>query len=101
MIATVIPKHDIGRDMTNDQVLTVISIKLIAFAQVLWFYPSDGKGNFLGKLQPVSQEAIQPILLICPAQWNVRQCLTTLGHCFKPPKQGIFQSNTYQKLHHA
>src|SRR5882757_6693690 len=34
-------KHDIGRDMTNDQVLTVISIKLIAFAQVLRFYPSD------------------------------------------------------------
>jgi hypothetical protein len=60
-------KHDIGRDMTNDQVLTVISIKLIAFAQVLRFYPSDGKGNFLGKLQPVSQEAIQPILLICPS----------------------------------
>ena len=32
-------KHDIGRDMTNDQVLTVISIKLIAFAQVLRRFP--------------------------------------------------------------
>jgi hypothetical protein len=59
-------KHDIGKESTSDQALTVISTKLVALAHILQFYPSDGKGNFLGKLQPVSQKAIQPTLVIFP-----------------------------------
>jgi hypothetical protein len=59
-------QHDIGKESTSDQALTVISTKLVALAHILQFYPSDGKGNFLGKLKPVSQKAIQPTLVICP-----------------------------------
>ena len=59
-------KHDLGKESTSDQALTVISIKLVALAHILQFYPLDGKGKFLGKLQPVSQKAIQPTLVICP-----------------------------------
>lgn len=60
-------RYDIGRGMTNDQVLTIMCTKLVTLAQVLQFYPKDGHGNFLGKLKPVSQKAIQPTLIICPS----------------------------------
>jgi len=59
-------KHDLGKESTSDQALAVISAKLVALAHILQFYPSDGEGNFLGKLQPISQKAIQPTLVICP-----------------------------------
>jgi hypothetical protein len=51
-------RQDIGRDMTEDQVLIVTASKLVALAQVLHFYPVDKHGNFLGKLKPVSQKSI-------------------------------------------
>ena len=59
-------KHDIGKQSSSDQVLTIISAKLVALAHVLQFYPSDDHSNYSGKLQPVSLKAIQPILIICP-----------------------------------
>src|ERR1700730_9913895 len=64
--STIILKHDLGRESTSDQALTVISTKLVALVHIMQFYSSDGKGNFLGKLQPVSQKAIHPTLVICP-----------------------------------
>jgi len=60
-------KHDIGKDMSHDQVLQVTSVKLISFAQLLHYYPVNQQGKFMGKLKPVSQKAIQPIHIICPS----------------------------------
>lgn len=59
-------QHNVGTEFTRDQTLPVISTKLVALAQILQYYPLDDEGNFLGKLQPVSQKSIQPILMICP-----------------------------------
>jgi CxC5 like cysteine cluster associated with KDZ transposases len=58
--------HDIGKNMSNDQVLQVTSAKLVNLAQILKFYPLDQHGKFLRKLKPVSQKMIQPIHIICP-----------------------------------
>jgi hypothetical protein len=65
--AQLFQKHDIGKDTTDDEMLTVISTKLVALAQVLQFYPVNSQGRYMGKLKPVSQKAIQPILIVCPS----------------------------------
>ena len=59
-------QHDMATEFIRDQTLQVISTKLVALAEILQYYPLDDEGNFLGKLQPVSLKAIQPILMICP-----------------------------------
>jgi hypothetical protein len=59
-------QYDMGTGFIRDQAVPVISTKLVALAQILKHYPLDDEGNFLGKLPPVSQKSIQPILVICP-----------------------------------
>jgi hypothetical protein len=67
-------RQDISKEMSDDQVLAVTTTKLVSLAQILQFYPLDNNGNFLGKLKPISQESIQPVLMICP----------TSVQCMKP-----------------
>ena len=43
-------KRDLGKESASDQALTVISTKLVALAHILQSYPSDCKGQFLGKI---------------------------------------------------
>src|ERR1700756_4462613 len=66
--------QDTSREMSDDQVLSVTCTKLVALAQMLEYYPLDNNGNFLGKLKPVSQRSVHPVLMICPTSV---QCMTS------------------------
>ena len=52
--------------MTNEQVISSISIKLDSFAKLLKLNPYGKKRKFHGKLNAVSQDDIQPVHVICP-----------------------------------
>ena len=50
----------------QSQQVTILSSKLDAFATLLDLTPYDDKGNFTGRLLPVSYTAIQAVHTICP-----------------------------------
>jgi hypothetical protein len=54
-------------NMSGDVVTTMIGTKLDAFSKLLNLYPYNKKGQFQGKLNLVSQKAIEPVYVICPA----------------------------------
>jgi hypothetical protein len=62
--------------LSNDQVTSTISLKLDGLAKVLQLHPYDKQGRFLGKLKPVTEESIEPVLIICPISM---ECVT--GTC--------------------
>jgi hypothetical protein len=59
---------------TRDSDITSLAGKLGQFSQALKLYPYNRKQKFTGTLKPISHNAIQPALLICP---NSSVCLTT------------------------
>jgi hypothetical protein len=53
--------------MSDGQILTILSLKLDGFANVLQLSPYDQHGQFQGHLKPISHALIQPIHIICPS----------------------------------
>jgi hypothetical protein len=52
--------------LTDDQVTTRIGLKLDGLAKVLKLDPYNKRGQFGGKLKPISEQHIQPVHVICP-----------------------------------
>ena len=50
----------------EDHMVISLGKKLDSLAKLLGLFPYNKKGKFKGKLQPVSQSEIQPVLMICP-----------------------------------
>jgi hypothetical protein len=53
-------------ELTNDQVVTRIGMKLDGLAKVLKLDPYDKWDQFCEKLKPVSEQNIEPVYVICP-----------------------------------
>ena len=62
--------------LNDDQVTSSIGLKLNGLAKNLNLHPYNKKGKFVGKLKPISDENIEPILIICPISM---ECMT--GTC--------------------
>jgi hypothetical protein len=62
--------------LNDDQVTSSIGLKLDGLAKNLNLHPYNKKGKFVGKLKPISDENIEPILIICPISM---ECMT--GTC--------------------
>ena len=60
--------------LSADQVTSSIGLKLDGLSKVLNLHPYSKEGRFLGKLKPVSDLAIQPVMIICPPSM---ECETT------------------------
>jgi hypothetical protein len=60
--------------ITRDSDDKSLAIKLSKFSQILGLYPYDKRQKFMGTLNPISHESIQPALLICPKS---SVCLTS------------------------
>jgi CxC5 like cysteine cluster associated with KDZ transposases/CxC6 like cysteine cluster associated with KDZ transposases len=63
-------------ELNSDQAATRIGIKLDGLAKVLKLDPYDKWGQFCGKLEPVSDQNIEPVHVVCPSSW---ECETM--HC--------------------
>jgi len=60
--------------LSANQVTSHIGLKLDGLSKVLNLHPYSKEGQFLGKLKPVSDFAIQPVHIICPLSM---ECETT------------------------
>jgi hypothetical protein len=47
--------------------ITTVAVKLDSLSKVLGLYPYSQQGIFLGKHEPISEDSIQPVHIICPA----------------------------------
>ncbi|KAF8328735.1 hypothetical protein F5887DRAFT_897438 [Amanita rubescens] len=57
---------DVHTGITDEKVAIVLGLKIDALAKLLDLYPCKTNGKFKGNLKPVSQEAIQPVHIVCP-----------------------------------
>jgi hypothetical protein len=64
--------------MSGDQIISTISMKLDAFSKKLGLHSYDQNGAYKGNLKPVSHQSIEPIHMICP---NAVECETVGCHC--------------------
>lgn len=56
-----------GSDMIDDEGRArALGLKLDLLAKLLKLYPCNKKGKFVGKIKPISNRDIQPVLMICP-----------------------------------
>ena len=61
-------KDERPSDLTGSEATEILSIKLDSFANLLGLNPfKDGK--FIQKIQKISNDAIQPILVLCPKSY--------------------------------
>ena len=62
--------------LTDDEVTNSIGIKLDSLSKVLKLHPYNQCGVFLGKLNPISEQSIEPVHVICPAamECETRTC---------------------------
>ena len=61
--------NEIPDDLLGEQATELTSIKLDAFAKLLGLNPYDSDGIFQQKLYPISNESIEPILIVCPTSY--------------------------------
>jgi hypothetical protein len=59
-------RSELNASMTEEKVAIALGLKIDALAKLLDLYPYKMNGKFKGNLRPVSQEAIQPVHIICP-----------------------------------
>jgi hypothetical protein len=59
--------------MSDDESVNAISLKLDLLSKVLRLHPYDSKGQFRGKVETISHDAIKPVHIICP---NTMVCET-------------------------
>jgi hypothetical protein len=52
--------------LSDGEVTTSIAIKLGGLSKVLNLHPYDNTGKFIGKLNPISEQNIAPVHVICP-----------------------------------
>ena len=57
---------NVDNDADEEHIIATFSLKLDALAKVLGLHPFDHNGKYLGKLNSVSHETIQPVYVICP-----------------------------------
>jgi hypothetical protein len=57
---------DSKSELSNDQVINSIGVKLDGLSKILNLHPYSKQGRFLGKLKPISNHIIEPIHVICP-----------------------------------
>ena len=56
-----------GSNMIDDEGRArALGLKLDLLAKLLKLYPCNKKGKFVGKIKPISNRDIQPVLMICP-----------------------------------
>src|ERR1700722_6213088 len=62
--------------LTDDEVTNSNGIKLDSLSKVLKLHPYNQRGVFLGKLNPISEQSIEPVHVICPAamECETRTC---------------------------
>jgi hypothetical protein len=81
--------NEIPDDVLGEQATELTSIKLDAFAKLLGLNPYDSDGIFQQKLYPISNESIEPILILCPTSY---QCMD--GAC--EPRSLLMLNRTNQ-----
>jgi CxC5 like cysteine cluster associated with KDZ transposases/CxC6 like cysteine cluster associated with KDZ transposases len=52
--------------LSDSEITDSMSTKLHKLSKILDLHPYDEKGNFLGKLKPISEKDIEPVHIICP-----------------------------------
>jgi len=62
---TLFSKH--SSQASANQTTSAIGDKLDNLSKLLKLHPYDSKGNFQGRLKPISEKGIEPALVICPA----------------------------------
>jgi hypothetical protein len=62
--------QDRPSDLTGSEARELLSIKLDAFAKLLGLNPIGEDGKFIQKIYPVSNDVIQPILVLCPSSYT-------------------------------
>ena len=63
---------EMPEDLFGDEATELTSTKLNAFANLLSLNPYDSDGIFQQKLYPISNESIEPVLVLCPTSY---QCM--------------------------
>ncbi|KIJ93686.1 hypothetical protein K443DRAFT_111653 [Laccaria amethystina LaAM-08-1] len=67
---TLFKKYDVLKSLPDAEVVNVLGTKLNGLADVLGLKAYGNNGKLIKKLQPISKNAIQPILVICPPLFN-------------------------------
>ena len=80
---------EMPEDLLGDEATELTSIKLNAFADCLGLNPYNSDGVFQRKLYPISNESIEPILVLCPTSY---QCMD--GEC--QPRSLLMLTRTNQ-----
>ncbi len=57
---------DLHTGITDEKVAIALGLKIDALAKLLDLHPCKTNGKFKRNLKPVSQEAIQPVHIVCP-----------------------------------
>jgi hypothetical protein len=70
---TLLKASEEGPNISNDQTITSLSMRLDAFAALLQLKPCDKSGRVKRKLKPVSHNKIKAVHIICPVSF---QCET-------------------------
>ena len=69
-LKTLFKKKEIPIELIGIESREIISIKLDSFANMLGLNPFGSNGQLIRKLQPVSDNDIQPILVLCPKSYE-------------------------------
>ena len=67
---TLFKKKEIPEDLIGEDSKEAISIKLNSFANLLGLNPFRPDGKLIAKLAPVSNQNIQPVLVLCPTSYE-------------------------------
>jgi len=55
---------------TEEEIISSLSTKIDLLAKVLDLFPYNDRGQFTGKLLPVSNKNIQPVFCLCPEAYE-------------------------------
>jgi hypothetical protein len=86
---TLFTMDEMPEDLLGDEATELTSMKLNAFADLLGLNPYNSDGTFHQKLYPISNESIEPILVLCPTSY---QCMD--GEC--DPRSLLMLTRTNQ-----
>ena len=69
-LKTLFKKKELPEDLIGEESKEAMSAKLNSFATLLGLNPFGSDGKFIQKLAPVSNNNIQPILVLCPTSYE-------------------------------
>ncbi len=69
-LKTLFKKKEVPEDLIGEESKEMLSMKLNSFANLLGLNPFEPNGKFIQKLSPVSNENIDPVLVLCPTSYE-------------------------------